>query len=103
MARQSSRQARPRRGCRRRVGDGVPDVDCRPASIRRTARARAERITATDVDGDALTMSLGTPNASLTSGGVAIAWTLQDAGHTLIGKAGTATIITATITNAGTL
>jgi len=40
--------------------------------------------------------------ASLTSGGVSIAWTLQDAGHTLIGKAGTATIITATITDAGT-
>src|SRR5262249_19529181 len=44
---------------------------------------------------------LGTPTTSLTSGGVAITWTLQDSDHTLIGKAGETTIITATITDAG--
>src|SRR5262249_12246534 len=49
----------------------------------------------------ALTMTLGTPATSLTSGGVAVTWTLQDTDHTLIGKAGATTIITATITNAG--
>ena len=81
--------------------NGVPDT--LPASLDTTNSTSASgTITAADVDGDALTMSLGTPSASLTSGGVAIAWTLQDAGHTLIGKAGTATIITATITDAGT-
>ena len=81
--------------------NGVPDS--LPAGLDTTNSTSASgTITATDVDGDALTMSLGTPSASLTSGGVAIAWTLQDAGHTLIGKAGTATIITATITDAGT-
>ena len=81
--------------------NGVPDT--LPAGLDTTNSTSASgTITATDVDGDALTMSLGTPSASLTSGGVAIAWTLQDAGHTLIGKAGTATIITATITDAGT-
>ena len=83
------------------MANGVPDT--LPAGLDTTNSTSASgTITATDVDGDALTMSLGTPSASLTSGGVAIAWTLQDAGHTLIGKAGTATIITATITDAGT-
>ena len=83
------------------LANGVPDT--LPAGLDTTNSTSASgTITATDVDGDALTMSLGTPSASLTSGGVAIAWTLQDAGHTLIGKAGTATIITATITDAGT-
>jgi VCBS repeat-containing protein len=81
--------------------NGVPDT--LPASLDTTNSTSASgTMTAADVDGDALTMSLGTPSALLTSGGVAIAWTLQDAGHTLIGKAGTATIITATITDAGT-
>ena len=83
------------------LANGVPDT--LPAGLDTTNSTSASgTITATDVDGDALTMSLGTPSASLTSGGVAIAWTLQDAGHTLIGKAGTATIITATITDGGT-
>ena len=83
------------------LANGVPDT--LPAGLDTTNSTSASgTITATDVDGDALTMSLGTPSASLTSGGVAIAWTLQDAGHTLIGKAGAATIITATITDAGT-
>ena len=81
--------------------NGVPDT--LPAGLDTTNSTSASgTITATDVDGDALTISLDAPSASLTSGGVAIAWTLQDAGHTLIGKAGTATIITATITDAGT-
>src|SRR5262249_42903450 len=58
--------------------------------------------TASDVDiSDVLTMSLGTPTKPLTSGGVAIAWTLEDAAHTLVGKAGMTTIITVTITDAG--
>ena len=46
-------------------------------------------------------MTLGAPNTSLTSGGVTITWTLQNGGHTLVGKAGATTIITATITDAG--
>jgi T1SS-143 domain-containing protein len=76
-------------------------ADTLPASLDTTNSTSASgTITATDVDGDALTMSLGTPSASLTSGGVAIAWTLQDA-HTLVGKAGATTIITATISDAG--
>ena len=48
-----------------------------------------------------LTMTLGTPTTPLTSGGVAIAWTLEDANHTLVGRAGTTPIITVTITDAG--
>ena len=74
------------------LANGVPNS--LPAGLNTTNSTSASgTITATDVDGDALTMSLGTPSASLTSGGVAIAWTLQDAGHTLIGKAGMATIM----------
>ena len=83
--------------------EGLPNgvADTLPAPLDTTNSTTASgTITASDADGDALTMSLGTPSASLTSGGVAIAWMLQDA-HTLIGKAGATTIITATITNAG--
>ena len=59
-------------------------------------------ITASDVDSsDVLTMSLGTPTTPLTSGGVPIAWTLEDASHTLVGRAGTTLIIRVTITDAG--
>jgi large repetitive protein len=78
------------------VADTLPAID---TTNRPTASGT---ITASDVDtGDALTMTLGTPSASLTSGGVAITWTFEDSNHTLIGKAGTTTIVTATITNAG--
>jgi VCBS repeat-containing protein len=80
--------------------NGVPDN--LPGGLDTTNSATASgTISASDVDGDALTMSLGTPTTSLTSGGVAIAWTLQDTDHTLVGKAGATTIITATITDAG--
>src|SRR5262245_44982478 len=82
------------------LSNGVPDT--LPAGLDTTNSTTASgTITASDVNGDALTMTLGTPSASLTFGGVAIAWTLQDADHTLVGKAGAATIITATITDAG--
>src|SRR5262249_54200038 len=80
--------------------NGVPNT--LPAGLDTTNSTTASgTITASDADGDALTMTLGTPSASLTSGGVAIAWTLQDTNHTLVGKARAATIITATITDAG--
>jgi T1SS-143 domain-containing protein len=76
--------------------NGVPD-----AGDTTDSTSASGTITASDVDGDALTMTLGTPTTSLTSGGVAIAWTLQDTDHTLVGKAGETTIITATITDVG--
>ena len=80
--------------------NGVPDT--LPAILDTTNSPTANgTITASDADGDPLTMSLGTPSSSLTSGGVTIAWTLQNGGHTLVGKAGATTIITATITDAG--
>src|SRR5262249_56585508 len=83
------------------LSNGV--ADALPAVLDTTDSTIASgTITASDVDtGDALTMTLGTPSTSLSSGGVAIAWTLQDTNHTLVGKAGETTIITATITNAG--
>ena len=81
--------------------NGVPDT--LPAIIDTTNSPTANgTITASDADGDPLTMTLGAPNTPLTSGGVTIAWTLQNGGHTLVGKAGATTIITATITDAGT-
>jgi VCBS repeat-containing protein len=85
--------------------NGVPDT--LPAILDTTNSPTASgTITASDADGDPLTMTLvaptlGAPSVPLTSDGVTIEWTLQDAGHTLIGKAGTTPIITATITNAG--
>src|SRR5262249_57041227 len=61
-------------------------------------------ITASDVDiDDVLTMGLGLPPPTLqlsSGGGVPIMWTLTD-NHTLVGRAGTTTIITVTITDAG--
>jgi VCBS repeat-containing protein len=80
--------------------NGVPDT--LPAGFDTTNSPTANgTITTSDADGDPLTMILGVPSVPLISGGVTIAWTLQDVGHTLIGKAGAATIITATITDAG--
>jgi VCBS repeat-containing protein len=80
--------------------NGAPDT--LPAGLDTTNSPTGNgAITASDADGDPLTMTLGAPSAPLTSGGVTLAWTLQDAGHTLIGKAGAVTIITATITDAG--
>src|SRR5262249_17104534 len=78
-------------------------ADALPAVLDTTDNTIASgTISASDVDsGDTLTMTLGTPSTSLTSGGVAITWTHQDSDHTLIGKAGETTIITATITDAG--
>jgi VCBS repeat-containing protein len=82
------------------LSNGVPDT--LPAGLDTTNSTTASgTITASDVDGDALTMTLGVPSTSLTSGGIAIAWTLQDDDHTLVGKAGATTIIAATITDAG--
>ena len=80
--------------------NGVPDTlpDILDTTNSPTANGT---ITASDADGDPLTMTLGAPNTPLTSGGVTIAWTLQNGGHTLVGKAGATTIITATITDAG--
>ena len=76
--------------------NGIPDIDTTNSTI------ASGTITASDVDiGDVLTMSLGTPTTPLTSGGVAIAWTLENANHTLVGRAGTTPIITVTITDAG--
>jgi VCBS repeat-containing protein len=80
--------------------NGIPDT--LPAITDTTNSPTANgTITASDGDGDPLTMTLSAPSAPLTSDGVTIAWTLQDAGHTLIGKVGAATIVTATITDAG--
>ena len=80
--------------------NGVPDTlpDILDTTNSPTAKGT---ITASDADGDPLTMTLGAPNTPLTSGGVTIAWTPQNGGHTLVGKAGATTIITATITDAG--
>ena len=80
--------------------NGVPDTlpDILDTTNSPTANGT---ITASDADGDPLTMTLGAPNTPLTSGGVTIAWTFQNGGHTLVGKAGATTIITATITDAG--
>ena len=80
--------------------NGVPDN--LPDGLDRTDSATANgTITATDADGDPLIMTLGTPSELLTSGGVTITWTLYETSHTLVGKAGATTIITATITDAG--
>jgi hypothetical protein len=80
--------------------NGVPDT--LPDILDTTNSPTASgTITASDADGDPLTMTLGAPSTPLTSGGVMIAWTLQNGDHTLVGKAGATSIITATITDAG--
>jgi large repetitive protein len=82
------------------LSNGVADTV--PAGFDTTDSTSAGgTITASDAENDALTMTFGTPTASLTSGGTTILWTFQDSNHTLIGKAGTTTIVTATIANTG--
>ncbi len=53
--------------------------------------------------GDTLTVTLGAPATALTSGGVAIVWTVSADGHTLTGTAGAAgpTVVTVAINDAG--
>ena len=58
-------------------------------------------IALSDVDNAALTVTLGAPATALASAGTAITWQSSNGGHTLIGKAGTTTIITASIDNSG--
>ncbi|WP_242122795.1 VCBS domain-containing protein [Sphingobium sp. Sx8-8] len=57
-------------------------------------------ITATDVDGDAITMTLGNPGAVLTADTLPVTWTGVGT-QTLTGSAGGVPVITITITNAG--
>ncbi|HEX5238649.1 MAG TPA: hypothetical protein VFW39_09320, partial [Sphingomicrobium sp.] len=53
------------------------------------------------ISGATFTTSLTAPSGTFTSGGTAITWTLTDGGHTLTGTAGSATILVATIDDAG--
>jgi VCBS repeat-containing protein len=57
-------------------------------------------ITATDADGDAITMTLGDPGAVLTADTLPVIWTGIGT-QTLTGSAGGVPVITITITNAG--
>jgi len=58
-------------------------------------------IALSDVDNAALSVTLGAPATALTSAGAAIVWQSSNGGHTLVGKAGTATIVTASIDDSG--
>ncbi|MBL8454037.1 MAG: VCBS domain-containing protein, partial [Zoogloea sp.] len=58
-------------------------------------------ISVSDVDGNALTVTLTAPTAALSSNGVAITWTGSGT-QTLVGSAGSLEIIRATIANDGT-
>ena len=81
--------------------NGVPDF--LPDNLDTTNSPTASgTIIVSDAEGDPLTITLGIPSGPpLTSGGVEINWTLGNVDHTLIGKAGATTIVTATITDAG--
>ena len=57
-------------------------------------------ITATDVDGDAVTMTLGDPGAVLSADGLPVTWTGVGT-QSLTGSAGGVPVITITINNAG--
>lgn len=58
-------------------------------------------IALSDVDNASLTVTLGAPATALASAGTAITWQSSNGGHTLIGQAGTTTIITASIDDSG--
>ncbi|MGE5648788.1 MAG: cadherin-like domain-containing protein [Bacillota bacterium] len=58
------------------------------------------KIAISDVDGDALAVTLSKPVTALTSGGQAITWS-GDGTQTLVGTAGGKTVVTATIDNSG--
>jgi T1SS-143 domain-containing protein len=78
---------------------GIADSVGTPTDTTNSATASGT-ITVSDIDGDALTVTLGTPVTSLTSGGVAITWSGGGTG-TLIGSANGTEIIRVTINNSG--
>ena len=66
------------------------------------SRTASSSVFVHDADGDALTVTLGVPAGTFTSGGETITWALSNGGQTLTGSADGNTIITVTIHNDGT-
>jgi VCBS repeat-containing protein len=80
------------------LAGGLPDTAGSPDTT--NLAIRTGTIPVNDVDGDALTVSLGIPATSLASGGQPIVWDNSDP-HLLLGKVGTVTIISVAIDNDG--
>ena len=80
------------------LAGGLPDTDGLPDTT--DLAVRTGTISVGDVDGDALTVSIGVPATSLESGGQPIVWDNSDP-HLLLGKVGTTTIISVAIEDDG--
>ncbi len=73
---------------------GVPSDDTNSATESGT-------MSVSDPDGDPVTVTLGVPDANLTSNTVPVIWAVSNGGHTLTGSAGGNPVITITIDNDG--
>ena len=81
------------------LAGGHPDTAGTPDTT--NSATASGSVFVSDPDGDALTVTLGIPSGTFTSGGTTFVWTLSNGGHTLTGTAGGDTVITITIDNAG--
>ena len=83
---------------------GNPDASGSPDTT--NSATASGSISASDADGDALTITLSAPAGSYTSGGQAVNWSVSADGHTLIGYTGsdstTNHVVEITIANDGT-
>jgi hypothetical protein len=81
------------------LAGGIPDTSGTPSDLT-DAAVYTGKVALGDADGDPLTVTLGAPTGTFTSGGVALTW--EGAGtQTLVGKAGDAAVITISINNEG--
>jgi VCBS repeat-containing protein len=81
------------------LAGGIPDTS--GSSDTTDTVTTSGTIAVSDVDNEPLTVTLSAPVGTFTSGSNTIVWTLSDGGHTLLGKVGTTTIVTITITDGG--
>ena len=78
---------------------GNPDSNGTPTDTTNSTTANGI-ISVSDIDGNSLTVTLGSPGAVLTSGGQLVTWAGVGT-HTLVGSVGATTILTVTINNTG--
>jgi VCBS repeat-containing protein len=78
---------------------GAPDTVGNPSDTTDSTSSQGN-LSASDVDGNSLSWSLGTPNQTLTSGGQTVTWSHPNS-STLVGSVGATTILTVTIDNTG--
>ncbi len=80
---------------------GTASATLLEANLSGSSTTQSGTISVSDIDGNALNIRLTQPTVNLTSGGTAVSWSLSSDGKTLIGSAGSAEVIRATIDDQG--